>query len=112
MKNVFKYLLLTGKGLDTSGSGIRVVWGITRFAVKDTDILTLGPDCTLRFHLAVLLFPAVLSFLAILLFEQTHRGVFGIWSYTGLLVIFLQLSPFIRGEFLNGLRRHELESSR
>lgn len=105
LKNVFKYLLLSGKGLDTSGSGVRIDHGIPRYVVKDADILTQGPDSTLKFHLAALLFPSVLSFLAILLFEKTHAGFFGIWSYTGLLVIFLELSPFMRGEFLNGLDR-------
>ena len=105
LKKVFKSLLLTGRKLDTSGSGIRVAWGIPIYVVKDSDILTQGPDCTLRFHLAALLFPSILCIPSLILFRQTHAGFLGIWSLACLLAIFLDLSPFVRREFLNALDR-------
>lgn len=105
LKSVFKSVLLTAMGLDVSGSGIRFVRGIPKYVVNDSDILTRGPDATLRFHLSAMLLPAALAIPGLFLFWRTHGDVWCIWSMACLLAIFLDMSPFVHREFMNAMDR-------
>lgn len=105
MRNGMKYFLLKSKGLEAPRAGIGFRGGIPVYTVDDSDILTLGWGATLRFHMASLLFPSVPAVLAILLFRLNPIPAAGIPILASLLILFLDLSPFLRGELLQALDR-------
>lgn len=108
IQQALKYVLLLGKGLAVSRTmpywlGLRK--GFPRLAVDDSRIVVLGWGKTLTFHLASLLFPSIAAGLAILLNAIHPTPIAGVFILASLLILFLDLSPFVNGELLKALDR-------
>lgn len=106
LKNCAKYLILRAKGLDAPSPRLVARRGFIRLAVNDGDITLLDWSAVARFHLAALLFPALLAAPALILFHlYPVLPVLYLWGLACVVVMFVDLSPFLDTELREALDR-------